>query len=138
MSRYSSTTPDGVDNARVAGFKVSVNTRIINASASQGAQDGYDNKSIVATGGDQTYQFTVTNESEVAVRAQLIIDHDPDKCVFGNTEGCNVYIDNYAWEDNAWVYFESNDTVGKTFSVTVNGNIRGHVVDMEVKYEQVD
>ena len=137
MSRYSTTSPDGVDNARVAGFKVLVEAEAIATETSLGRQASFNDLSLVATGGNQSYKFTMKNESEVAVAARLIISHTTKACVFTNPAEC-LKIEDPAWESGKWVYFQSNDPKTEEFIVTVNGHKDGHVVNMKVEYEHVD
>ena len=108
MSRYSATSPGGVDNARVAGFKVSVVAEAVDPNTTYGPQGSYNDVSIVKDNGQQSYKFTVKNESEVAVKAKLNIKHDQSKCAFSTEQAPCFSVttnNNPDWKSGAWVYF---------------------------------
>ena len=114
FSRYS-TTSSFDDLARMANFNVSVT----HAPWSQGE---YADISSHALNGDKLYTFTVTNNSEVPVRARLIVDsHDGQAPVV-----------------NPATWFTLTAAASQNVAVTVVGAIDGNDVNLRVEYEQID
>lgn len=110
LSRYATSSP-GADQARVAKLDVVV------------THPGWNNYDVSshATGGTKGYELRVTNNSEVAVRARLVIDGS----------GGSVFASPSGWFDlplGAW----------QDIAVTVTGTAGGNVVQMHVEYEQID
>ena len=113
LSRYSMASLEQ-DTSRVAKFNVSVT----HTAWSNGDQDISAHK----LNGNKVYTFTVTNNSEVAVRARLVIVNNSGPAPATNPP---------AWFDLA---------VGGTqnVTVTVNGALDGNVINMRVEYRQID
>jgi hypothetical protein len=112
LSRYASSLARD-DSAGVAKFDVSV-------THDYWGSDEYSHISLVQTIGETTdYIFTVTNDSDVAVRARLVI-----------LSATSAYTVDPTVEIPA---YDSRDV-----SVTIQGLFTGNDVQMYVEYEQID
>ena len=146
LSRYSTTSTGSGDKARIAGFEVVVSEpKLTNESVSKGSEYPFDDISIFNGSGTQVYEFTVTNNSEVAVNAMLVIDHDTCNLMEKDPEAdCVIKVGGVPYKNSGWVRdgvcFEPNSgTNGRqSFTVSVNSNPNDHIVNMRVKYDQVD
>ena len=115
LSRFKMSSSAG-DSARVAEFNVSV-------THAAGWSAGEFND-IVATGigGSKDYIFTVTNNSEVAVRARLVVESSSGQAAAVNPSG--------------WFDLQCNNS--RNVTVNVVGDAGGNNVKMHVEYEQID
>ena len=114
LSRYA--TSSGVnDSARVAKFDVVISHVVW-------SEDENNDISLVsAPGGTRNYVFTTQNNSEVAVRARLIIVSS-DYIATENPTG---------WTDIA-------PHGSENITVTVTGTFEGNHVKVYIEYEQID
>ena len=136
LSRYS-TSSSGSDSARVANFDVVVT----HDSWNYGLTDGIIDASFNQSSG-RLYTFTITNNSEVSVRARLIIDsYDllPALNSF-SPQDLNNSTDRSGWVTIAPKGAPKQITV-RLFAVSNTGNPivpNGNNVEMHIEYEQVD
>ena len=114
LSRYS-TSSGGSDSARVAKFDVVI-------SHVEWSEDENNDIFLVLTpGGTRNYVFTVTNNSEVAVRARLIIISS-----------------SYTATENPSGWTDISPNSSKNITVTVTGTFEGNHVKVHIEYEQID
>ena len=114
FSRYTTTSSlDAV--ARMANFNVSVT----HATWSHGV---YADIASHVLNGNKAYVFTVTNNSEVVVRARLVID---------SYDGTAPTVSPSSW-------FTLAVGASQNVTMTVVGAVDGNDVDLHVEYEQVD
>jgi len=114
LSRYS-TSSSSDDSARVAKFEVVI-------SHIEWSEDENNDISLVSTpDGVRNYVFTVTNNSEVAVRARLIIIASDYTATANPTGWTDISPDN-----------------SENITVTVTGTFEGNHVKVYIEYEQID
>ena len=114
FSRYS-TTSSLEDLARMANFNVSVT----HAPFSHGE---YADISSHVLNGNKAYVFTVTNNSEVTVRARLVVDS----------------YDGEAPTVNPSTWFDLASNAAQNVTITVVGAVDGNDVNLRVEYEQIN
>jgi len=133
LSKYS-TSISGEDSAKVAKFDVDVS--LVSTSPPLNNDLGPNTDYIAYDSGilSKTYTFTVTNHSEVSVRARAVAEHKY------NPEGT------YTVTTSSWVDFSPNNGNGpKNISVIVErppllnkSSILMNDVKIYVEYEQID
>jgi len=147
MSRYHTTETGTNTSARVAGFKVAVDSMPTKTVGyipikSWGQVGIFDDESLFSQPDDQIYRFSVQNFSEVAVRAKLMIEHHDGVCVFSLPDECKIEVEDIlnvpgsVWANAQPVDMEMG--AEREFYVKVNSHPEGHKVDMRVDYVQID
>jgi len=117
LSRYA-TSVTGTDQARVAKFDVTV------------TPSGWTNGGTAAhaAGGSKACDLIVTNNSEVAVYARLVID----------SGAANVTSISPAGTATTSAWFALAIGGSQTVTVNITGSTTGNNVQMHVEYEQID
>jgi len=114
LSRYA-TSLASEDQARAARFDVTV-------SHASWSIDEYNDRFVVQTiDGSQEYTFTVTNNSEVAIQARLVIVSSTSSV---------------APDPSDWQIIPANES--RDITITIAGSFTGNNVQLFIEYEQID
>ena len=160
LAKYTTTTPTGsMDISRVAGFDVRVDEikddGTGNLTQPWDAYNDLDDLTVYPFSDTQTYQFTVTNNSEVAVRARLVVSSDHYLDDQSSSEHRDIKASgdwDIVWDTlthvsgdplnlsegaSDWIYFAPGGQ-SDVFTVEVESHPDGHKATMDIEYEQVD
>lgn len=116
LSRYA-TSSSQKDAGRVAGFDVSV------THTGTWSENEFEDVSNHLLNGSKVYSFRVTNNSEVAVRARVVIDGNSGTAPIVSPSG-TFDIAPHSSRDNV--------------QITVVGSAVGNLVKMHIEYEQIN
>ena len=123
LSRYA-TSESASDTARVADFKVTVSHPGWNQNE---FKDIEIFKNLNVANPNKSYQFTLENDSEVAVRAKFVLDYSDNTVSITSPAGITM---------NNWFVVDKGET--KVVTLNVLGATLGNNAKVHVEYEQLD
>lgn len=124
LARYTANSASNSDAARVAGFDVTVEL-LTSLNEDLGSLTDYFPNDFAAT--EKKYEFTVTNDSEVAIRARVVMEYQHDSSV----------------EKSAWVDIAPNGASQNVAGTVkkpqlINALFFLYDINVYVEYEQLD
>ena len=121
LSRYASTS-SADDVARIAKYSVSAT---LTTSVTM-AYGNYNDVSSHALNSNKNYTFSVTNNSEVSVRARLVVASSDNTVLIGGV----------ATSTSPWYTLAPGGI--QNITITVHGTVGGNDVKLRVESEQLD